>query len=387
MDYKLPAELFRDIPTPFYYYDMSLLADTLALIQRAKGDDTFQIHYAVKACVDRPVLEMIACCGFGADVVSGGELDVALQSGFRAEDIVFAGVGKSDAEIVKALDAGIGCFNVESLEELEVIEEIAAGKGMVADVALRVNPEIDAHTHHYITTGLAENKFGIAMKMLDAAVSKCLSSGHLALKGLHFHIGSQITDLTPYKILCERVNRLQETLAGKGVKLEAINVGGGLGIDYDDPDRHPFAPFEEYFRVFRDNLVVRDGQKVHFELGRAVVAQCGSLVTRVLYVKKGVEKEFVVVDAGMTDLIRPALYQAHHVIQNLTSTAEEKRTYDVVGPICESSDVFAEKELLPLTRRGDLLALRSAGAYGRIMASRYNCRPIAEAVFSQGSVG
>lgn len=374
--YPLPTDQFKGRQTPFYYYDLRLLDDTLKLVRDTSGCGQFKVHYAVKACVDRPVIERIAAAGFGADVVSGGELKTALAAGFPAEKIVLAGVGKSDSEIEAGLKAGIGCFNAESVEELEVIADIAGRLSTKARIALRVNPEIDAHTHHYITTGVAENKFGIAMSMLDAAVAYCQNSEWLELTGLHFHIGSQITDLTPYETLCDRINELTAWYRSQGVTFKTINVGGGLGIDYDDPDGHPFAPFADYFKIFRDKLNISEDQEVHFELGRAIVAQCGSLISKVLYVKTGVAKKFVIVDAGMSDLIRPALYQAHHEVQNLTSEDAEKERYDVVGPICESSDVFASNIELPKTRRGDLIAFRSAGAYGRVMASQYNCRTL-----------
>lgn len=367
--------------TPFYFYDMALLDRTLDAVNEASGDVRYKVHYAVKANADMPILKAVMAKGLGADTVSGGEIQAAIEAGFKPENIVFAGVGKSDREIELALEAGISCFNVESKAELEVIAEIASRMNLVADIALRINPDIDAHTHHYITTGLAENKFGINMELLDDVLASVAKYPSVKLTGLHFHIGSQITDNAPYALLCERINALQEQFEAKGYRLSTINVGGGLGIDYDDPDSNPVPDFKSYFDVFRKHLVLREGQELHFELGRSIVAQCGSLITRVLYVKEGVRKRFAIVDAGFNDLIRPALYQAHHKIQNLTSTASEEEVYDVVGPICESSDVFSEDERLPLTRRGDILALRSAGAYGRIMASQYNCRPIARGVY------
>lgn len=376
-----PVEALRKESTPLYYYDMKLLSATLSAIAEAAADSRFKVHYAVKANADEPVLRMIAEAGFGADTVSGGEIKAALAVGFGGEKIVYAGVGKTDTEIELGLDAGISCFNVESMAELEVIEEIAARKGKVAPVALRVNPNIDAHTHHYITTGLAENKFGINLELLNPIVDKAVKSEHLYLKGLHFHIGSQITDNAPFGVLCERINAMQDDFEARGIKFELINVGGGLGIDYDNPDENPIPDFKAYFDVFREKLNLREGQELHFELGRSVVAQCGSLITEVLYVKEGTKKKFVIVDGGFNDLVRPALYQAHHKIENITSEDATTAVYDVVGPVCESSDVFGVDETLPVTRRGDLLALRSAGAYGRIMASGYNCRPIAKGFY------
>lgn len=371
-----PLERLRRASTPLYYYDMELLGQTLDMIRTSAGRFGYHVHYALKANANPAILRMISEAGLGADTVSGGEIAAAVEAGFKASDIVFAGVGKTDAEILLGLREGIGCFNVESLQELEVIEQLALREGLKARVALRVNPNIDAHTHHYITTGLEENKFGLDMSVVPGLIHKCMDSPALVFMGLHFHIGSQITVMEPYRLLCDYINRMQDDLERQGITMETINVGGGLGIDYECPDEHPFADFDRYFSLFHHNLRLRQGQQLHFELGRAVVAQCGSLITRVLYVKEGVGKRFAIVDAGMTDLIRPALYQAHHAIQNLTGEGRPELKYDVVGPICESSDVFGMNETLPEVRRGDLLALRSAGAYGEVMASRYNLRAL-----------
>ncbi len=373
---------FTNQSTPFYYYDMELLQRTLDAVKNAAPDSQYCVHYAIKANANPRILSVISSNGFGADCVSVGEIRAALAAGFPAEKIVFAGVGKGDLEIDFALDNHIGCFNVESLPELELIAEMAANKSVIANVALRVNPNIDAHTHHYITTGLEENKFGISLEMLDKAVEYCMKQPSVRLMGLHFHIGSQILSFEPFKVLCERINKLLDDFKQQGITFSSINVGGGLGIDYDDPDGNPIPDFNSYFSTFRQYLKLAPGQSLHFELGRAIVAQCGSLITKVLYVKPGVKKTFVIVDAGMTDLIRPALYQAHHLIQNITSKATQTAKYDVVGPICESSDCFGTDEILPITSRGDLLALRSAGAYGEIMASQYNCRKLPHSIYS-----
>lgn len=375
-DITIPA----DIETPCYVYDMGLLRRTIDAALSAAPEPNYHIHYALKANANPRILRYMASRGLGADTVSGGEIEAALEAGFAAERIVFAGVGKTDAEIRRGLTAGIGMFNVESFEELRVISEIAQAMGTTARVSVRVNPDIDAHTHHYITTGLAENKFGVAAERLTEFVREALSLPAIDFRGLHFHIGSQITDMEPYRVLCERANAFVAQVEALGATVSDINVGGGLGIDYDTPDAHPIPDFEAYFEVFRKHLHLRDDQQLHFELGRALVAQCGSLVSRVTYVKQGVGKQFVILDAGMTDLIRPALYQAHHAIENLDSDLAPQ-TYDVVGPICESSDSFGSDVTLPQTRRGDRIALRSAGAYGEAMASRYNCRPLPGAVF------
>lgn len=373
-----PISLFEQEETPFYYYDLDLLKNTIEAIRKASDYPGFKVHYALKANTNPELLKIIASSGLGADTVSKGEIKTALAAGFAADKIVFAGVGKTDAEIKLAIESGIGCLNVESFPELNVIREIAAGLGRTAKVAIRVNPEIDAHTHHYITTGLAENKFGTLACDLEPMLRTIQESKELEFVGFHFHIGSQITTPEPFRILCERINKMQEELGD--LEIPVINVGGGLGIDYDDPDKNPIPDFKSYFGTFARYLKLRPGQELHFELGRAVVAQCGSLISRVVYVKEGHVKRFVILDAGMTDLIRPALYQAYHRIDNLTSDSCERETYDVVGPICESSDTFGENIPLPLTKRGDLIAIRSAGAYGEVMASSYNCRPLPRAI-------
>lgn len=367
--------------TPVYCYDLPLLSRTLRAAVDAAHSDRFKIHYAIKANADSTILKLIASKGLGADCVSGGEISRAIECGFPPEKIVYAGVGKSDDEIRFALENKIGCFNVESFPELEVIADIASKIGAKARVAFRVNPDVDAHTHHYISTGKKENKFGISPELLIPLIKYAKTHPCLELIGLHFHIGSQILDMAPYELLCEKINRLQDELEAKGVRLQSINVGGGLGIDYNDPDGNPIPDFEAYFNVFRTGLKLREGQEVHFELGRSLVAQCGSLLTRVLYVKEGLTRKFAIVDAGMTDLIRPALYQAHHEIQNVSNPDGITELYDVVGPICESSDCFAEQCALPEVKRGDLLAIRSAGAYGQIMAMGYNCRQLPGSIF------
>lgn len=371
-----PVERFQQIQTPFYYYDTALLRDTLDTIRHESGKyPNFHVHYAVKANANPEILTVIRQSGLGADCVSGGEIRAALDAGFPAEKIVYAGVGKSDWEIELGLENDIFCFNVESIPELEVINQLAAQKGKVARVAFRINPNVGAHTHANITTGLAENKFGIAMEDMEFVIDKAESMEHVKFVGIHFHIGSQILDMSDFVALCNRVNELQEQLAKRHIIVEHINVGGGLGIDYQHPDRQSIPNFSEYFATYHKHLKLYPGQSLHFELGRAVVGQCGSLITRVLYVKKGAVKQFCIVDAGMTDLIRPALYQAYHKIENITSEGDIE-AYDVVGPICESSDVFGKATDLNHCQRGDLLAIRSAGAYGEIMASGYNCRKL-----------
>lgn len=378
-----PIDKFANLRTPFYYYDTELLRRTLDSIrEEAAQYPAFSVHYAVKANANPKILTIIREAGLGADCVSGGEVEAALHAGFPADRVVFAGVGKADWEIELGLKHDIFCFNVESIPELEVINALAEAQNTIARVAFRINPDVGAHTHANITTGLAENKFGISMNDMERVIAIAQEMKHVSFVGLHFHIGSQILEMDDFVALCYRVNQLQERLESAGIRVEHINVGGGLGIDYDHPDQHPVPAFKEYFATYARHLKLRPHQKLHFELGRAVVGQCGSLVSRVLYVKQGTNKQFAILDAGMTDLIRPALYQAYHQIENLTSSLP-KQVYDVVGPICESSDVFGKSVELSETKRGDLVALRSAGAYGEIMASGYNCRKLPQDYLSE----
>ncbi|QCR24855.1 diaminopimelate decarboxylase [Pontibacter sp. SGAir0037] len=367
--------------TPFYVYDLELLRQTLQAAQQEASRYNFHVHYAMKANANAPVLAEVLGVGFGADCVSGNEVRRAIENGFSPEHVVFAGVGKSDAEINYALEQDIFCFNCESSHELEILNELAEKKGRKARIALRINPNVNAKTHKYITTGLEENKFGINAWELESVLELLKQLPHIELIGIHFHIGSQITDLTVFKNLCTRVNEFQEWFEAHNVRLEHLNVGGGLGVDYYHPEQQPVPDFASYFSLFNQFLEVRPGQQVHFELGRALVAQCGALVSKVLYIKKGITTNFAILDAGMTELIRPALYQSYHKIENLTAAPSEEVRYDVVGPICESSDCFGKAVMLPETRRGDLIALHTAGAYGEVMASQYNLRDKAIAIY------
>ena len=375
---QFPIESFRNIKTPFYYYDTALLRQTIKTItDEVAKHEGYHIHYAVKACANPKVLRIIADSGLGADCVSGGEIQACIDAGFPANTIVYAGVGKADWEIELGLNVGIQYFNVESVAELEVIEEIAARMNKTANVSFRINPDVGAHTHANITTGLSENKFGIAMQDMERVILMAKEMPHIEFVGLHFHIGSQILEMDDFQALSLRINELQDRLEKNGIgPVKNINVGGGLGIDYQEPDAHPIPGFGKFFDTYAQNLKLRPGQQLHFELGRSIVGQCGSLIAKCLYVKQATHLQFVILDAGMTDLIRPALYDAHHHIENLTSQEANTQSYDVVGPICESSDVFQRDCTLPVTHRGDLIALRSAGAYGEIMASQYNCRPL-----------
>lgn len=373
---------FKDVETPFYHYNLALLEQSLVTCRDAADKFGFHVHYALKANFNEQVLEAIRKIGFGADCVSGNEVKKAIDLGFDPQKVVFAGVGKSDKEIIEALNSDIYCFNVESVQELEIINGLAAKLGKNAQVALRINPNVDAHTHQYITTGLEENKFGINQWELNACIELLKACKHLNLIGIHFHIGSQITNLEVFRSLCLKVNELNSWFADHGYQLKVLNVGGGLGVDYHAPDENPINDFESYFAIFNQFLERRNDQEVHFELGRALVAQCGSLISRILYVKNGLKKNFLVLDAGMTELMRPALYQAYHKIENISSVSSKKVKYDVVGPICESTDCFGKEVELPESLRGDLIAIRTAGAYGEVMSSGYNLRERVKSVYS-----
>jgi len=392
---------FNTLETPFYYYDLDLLRQTLKACKEASSRYGFHVHYAMKANFNPKVLAAIQSFGFGADCVSGNEVTAAIANGFDKNRVVFAGVGKSDKEINAALDADIFCFNVESVQELQIINDLANAKNKIARVAIRINPNVDAHTHHFITTGLDENKFGINGWQLNDVAEMLRKCANLQFVGIHFHIGSQITDLEVYRSLCIRINEMQNWFDDHGFQVKVLNTGGGLGVDYHNPDSKPIPDFEGYFKVFKDFLKIKPGQEVHFELGRALVAQSASLISRVLYVKMGQKKNFLVLDAGMTELIRPMLYQAYMKIENLSRKSESPEVrksesdaqisnlksqilkYDVVGPICESTDCFQKDVELPESFRGDLFAIRTAGAYGEVMASRYNLRDAVPSVYSE----
>lgn len=378
---SFPIDKFKNLNTPFYYYDVKLLQETLNVVKSESGKYGYHVHYAVKANANPRILSIIASNGFGADCVSGGEVRAALEAGFPANKIVFAGVGKADWEINLGLDNDIFCFNVESAVELEIINELAAAKGKVASIALRINPEVDAHTHAKITTGMKENKFGINLSQLSGVIENLKKMANVKLIGIHSHIGSQITDMSSFRNLAIRINEIQDELEEHGISVENLNFGGGLGIDYYHPNHLAIPAFDNYFAAIHKLLELRPGQQIHFEPGRSIVAQCGNLISRVLYVKEGETRRFTILDAGFTELIRPAMYDAYHRIENISSD-EKVEVYDVVGPICESSDVFGKDVELNKAHRGDLIALRSAGAYGEVMASRYNCRELPKAYYS-----
>lgn len=372
---------FQQLETPFYYYDLSVLEATLKALNKAVEGKPYHVHYAIKANANEKVLEAIKNHGLGIDTVSGNEIKKAIELGFDPSQIAFAGVGKTDKEIEFGLKNRIFTFNVESIPELLVLNQLAEKHNQKANVAIRLNPNVNAKTHHYITTGLEENKFGINYWELADLFETLDACQHIHLRGLHFHIGSQIRDLEVFKNLCNRVNQLQKEFKERNIDLDHINVGGGLGVNYTNPDSELVPDFEKFFGIFDQFIELLPGQELHFELGRSIVAQCASLVSRVLFVKKGIKTNFAILDAGMTELIRPALYQSFHKIENISSKSQKLAFYDVVGPICESSDCFGKKVELNETQRGDLIAIRTTGAYGEVMRSQYNLRDYAKAYY------
>lgn len=374
-------EFFKKKTTPFFYYRLEILKQVLEKIKSASDKYGYIVHYAIKANANDKILRIIQNFGFGADCVSGNEIKKVLELGFKPELITFAGVGKTDAEINLAIEKQIFSFNCESLQEIEIINELSGQKGLTARLAIRINPNVKANTHHYITTGTDENKFGINRWEFDKVLEIIRLSRNVKLVGLHFHIGSQITDFDVFKNLCIRVNEIQKYFIENKVLVDHINVGGGLGVDYEHPDNLNFPDFDAFFRLFDRFIELLPGQKLHFELGRAMVAQSGDLISRVLFVKKGLHTNFAIIDAGMTELIRPALYQAYHKIENISSE-EGIEFYDVVGPICESSDTFGKTVQMTKSKRGDLITIRTSGAYGQVMSSQYNLRDLACAYYS-----
>ena len=382
LKFKNP-ERIKNLETPFWYYDMDLFRATVAAVVAAAEKYKVKVHYSIKANTEKRLVEILKDKHIGIDCVSGNEVRWSIVNGVDPSGIVFAGVGKSDKEILYAMQVGIGSFNCESLEELEIIEGIAAREGLRARVSLRINPEVDAKTHKFITTGLEMDKFGIPKRMMGQAVEILRRSPHLDFNGLHFHIGSQITDVeNVFANECRSARIIISFFEEEGLRVSNVDLGGGLGIDYHNPDSHAIPEFDLWFRTLRDHLPLRPDQTLHVEPGRSIVGQCVSLISRVILVKEGEKKNFVILDTGMNDLLRPALYGAYHKIENLSSDSQELRLYDIAGPVCESADILAEDRVLPLTRRGDLMAIRSAGAYGAVMSSSYNMRDPAYSVFS-----
>lgn len=372
----------NDKATPYYFYDLNLLHLTLNELTKAVKPYNYHLHYALKANSNDEILELINNYHLGADCVSGNEVKKAIEMGFNSKKIVFAGVGKTDQEINLAIDSDLFSINCESLEEIQIINQMAYLKEKKVPIAIRINPNVNANTHHYITTGLKDNKFGISTSQIPDLVKEITSLKNITLEGIHFHIGSQIIDLIPFENLCSSANQIIKQLKDSGIKLKHLNLGGGLGIDYHNPDKNNIPDFRSFFKLFSDNLNIDSDIEIHFELGRSIVGQCGTLISKALYIKKGLDTNFIILDAGMTDLIRPALYQSYHKIENISSAESQVEKYDVVGPICESSDCFGKSVLLPKSQRNDIFAIRSAGAYGEVMASNYNLREKPKRYFS-----
>ncbi len=353
------------LPTPFYLYDMELLERTLATMMREAGRYGYHVHYALKANNEPRIVEAVRRHGMGVDCVSGNEVKFAIEHGFPASGVVYAGVGKSDAEIIYGMEQGIFAFNCESRQEVGVINELARERGLTVNLALRINPDVDPLSHKYISTGLADSKFGISYNEISELTAELAAMSNVRIVGLHFHIGSQIRNISVFEKLCRRVNTLYEWFTEQGFDLRHINVGGGLGVNYDNPEGEPMPDFASYFAIFHNGLQLAPEVEVHFELGRSIVAQCGELISKVMFTKSTVTgRRVAIVDASMTDLVRPALYQAQHAVENIDGAGRERYDYILAGTVCETSDVFRDCVELPELRRGDLVSIKSAGDNG-----------------------
>ena len=378
---KVAAQL-REIETPFYLYDINLLRQTLESVMYESNKYNYKVHYAIKANNDDYLLSIIKEYGIGIDCASGNEVRKAIEMGFDPKSVVYAGVGKRDKEIRYAIEQGILAINCESIEELQVVNQLAGEMGKKADIGLRVNPDIDPKTNRCIDTGQADSKFGISYEEILSSVEHIRSLKNVLVIGMHIHIGSQIRELHVFENMCNKVNVIVDNLTKLGFEIEFVDVGGGLGVNYDMPENEPIPNFASVFAIIKQHLKVGN-REVHFEFGRSIVAQCGELITKVLYNKTtATGRRLVIVDGSMTELIRPALYGSYHNIENITSEADQRLKYTIVGTACESTDVFDENVSLPLTKRGDLLTIKSAGAYGMSMASRYNQHDLPGAVYS-----
>ncbi len=368
--------------TPLYVYSRAALETAYAAYADACAGRRAAIHVAVKANSNLAVLNVFARAGAGFDIVSAGELARALKAGASAHRIVFSGVGKTADEMRVALHAGVKCFNVESISELDRLNAIAGQLGLRAPVSLRVNPDVDAKTHPYISTGLKSNKFGVAFEEARETYRSAARMPHLEVIGIDCHIGSQITQISPYLDALDKVLELVEQIESDGAKIHHVDVGGGLGIRYDDEEPPEIGAF---VRAILEHIAERGHghREVLFEPGRSLVGNAGVLLTRVEYLKPGEAKNFAIVDAGMNDLARPAMYQAFHAIEAVTPREGTAQVYDIVGPVCESGDWLGRDRSLVL-EAGDVLAVRSAGAYGFVMSSNYNTRPRAAEVMVDG---
>jgi diaminopimelate decarboxylase len=376
-------QLAERIPTPFHAYSASAIRQRIDALQAALAGLDATICFAVKANPNLAILQLMAGAGVGADIVSVGELRRALNAGIPADRIVFSGVGKSADEIAGALNVGILRFNVESLDELHTLQRLAQTQEVTARAAVRINPDVDAHTHAKISTGKSENKFGVSIDEARRWFAQRKSFDHVQLDGLHVHIGSQILDVEPFRLALARVAAFWRELEQAGHPIASIDVGGGLGVCYRDGVDQPVAA-AEYVAVIREALADFRGRLL-LEPGRHLVAEAGVLLTRVIRVKPGIERTFLVLDAAMNDLQRPSLYDAWHDIVPVSEQSRPMTTYDIVGPVCETGDTFARARELPECEAGDLLLIKATGAYGTSMASTYNSRPLAaEVLLHQG---
>jgi diaminopimelate decarboxylase len=374
---ELPA-LARRVGTPCQVYSASVIRGRVDALQRALRGLDARVCYAAKANSNIAILQLMATAGFGADIVSGGELWRCLRAGIPAEHIVFSGVGKTVEEIADALEAGVARFNVESADELQLLQRLAAVRGITAHASGRINPNVEALTHAKIATGKSENKFGVGVEEAREWFANSAALTHVRLDGLHVHIGSQMLGLDPIRAALRRVAELWRELGTAGHAIRSIDVGGGLGVCYRADQDHPVA-IDDYADAIRGALADFDG-RILLEPGRWLVAEAGVLLTRVIRVKRGQRRTFLVLDAAMTELIRPSLYDAWHDIVPLVDGSRPLLAYDIVGPVCETGDTFARDRTLPECRAGDLVMIKATGAYGASMASTYNSRPLAAEV-------
>ena len=363
---------FINLSTPFYYYDLDILEKNLLNLKNTLKPFN-KVHFSVKSNTNPRILSVIKNFNLGIDAVSANEIKHCINLGFTPRDIVFAGVGKSDEEIEYGIINNISYFNVESLQELEVIDSISKKFSKKTTVSIRINPNIKSETHKKIQTGSSDDKFGIDLNDISH-IPKLRKLENINIRGLHFHIGSQIINLKPFHDLCKISNEILNYLRENDIKIKNINVGGGLGIDYEYPENNLLSNFKEFINLFNNEIRLDKNQSIHFELGRSIVGQCGFLISKILYSKKSYDKNFLILDSGMNNLIRPALYNSKHKISNLTSKNSDHLNYDVAGPICESSDTFAKDYRLVKSIRGDLIAIHSCGAYAESMSSNYNLR-------------
>ena len=378
------SEIAASVGTPFYCYSTATLERHFRLFDEALAGMDHLVCYAMKAASNVAILRTLAALGAGMDVVSGGEYLRAKAAGVPGERIVFSGVGKTEAEMRLALEGGVRQFNVESEPEMEALNRVALALGKVAPITVRVNPDVDAKTHAKIATGKSENKFGIPIARAREVYAHAARLPGLRVVGIDVHIGSQLTDLEPFRLAYRKVAALAEVLRADGHRIERLDLGGGLGIPYERSNAAPPLPID-YGGMIREELG-HLGCEIEIEPGRLIVGNAGIMVSEVIYVKEGEGRDFLILDGAMNDLIRPAMYDAHHDIVPVVEPAPgtENRAYDVVGPVCETGDTFARQRPLPALKAGDLVAFRSAGAYGAVMASEYNTRPLIPEVLVKG---